>query len=681
MHKQNILIKVCEIFLLIFLLAGCATNDVNPTQQPVNQEPTVVLIQTEIKLPPSPSLIVEETKIPEDSPTPILLQADTENSNVEANTAADVVANATATPTFTATPSITEDIISGPSVTPHLIMPGLYLAGGCAVKLIDPEATFYFCITSTTVKPNRYMVFNLSWQIKYVEPQTNRYLYRRRSLQPFNNLYLVDNLGNRYDLIGGGGDAYERPKYRYPDNRAEGWLEFPKPHPGAVTFNLHDDGLDIVIKNIALVQPTVIYETYPLTNKNFNMYFNETEWELVKSDGGELSLEHREQKSCTIQEIESKQSRGTLKNTIKLGKASFDIFSEFDSNVNQDIRNYKTIGGFENLGVGVLPQFEVKIPNSDSLSCIFDASQVLSTLDLAINEEEAVTPNPPYTSITSTPESDELTDELQGPTATPHRVLPGYYPAGGCDTVTLKGNAKHRVCVLNVTVTKENTMIINVSWDTKFERITFTPIGKQRDNKKLYLKDRLGNIYPHIGGGGDGYHGTAFVNREHINGWFVFKAPSPGVFSFTFLDDERGVEISNIRLEQPVIIYQEFMLSNSSFVLEYHKDEWDIVEEDNGEIKLSHKNIPSCTIQEHPEEKPEGKLKNTTVFGNTVYQIYSYYDNETQIMMREYLATAMLSGVDPGALPMFLVHLPEEDQQQCLFDASDVLGRLSFRSP
>lgn len=68
-------------------------------------------------------------------------------------------------------------------------------------------------------------------------------------------------------------------------------------------------------------------------------------------------------------------------------------------------------------------------------------------------------------------------------------------------------------------------------------------------NKNMYLVDDLGNRYDHVETRGAARNDTRLDSQTRVTGVFVFPAPSPDATSFTFKDDEHGVEVGPIRLD------------------------------------------------------------------------------------------------------------------------------------
>jgi hypothetical protein len=88
----------------------------------------------------------------------------------------------------------------------------------------DYAGTVTECVPSVEVKANGEMQFNFTWAVDL----TDEYPYvRKRSDEGNTSMFLVDNLGNRYDHIQVGGAAAQ-DVYMHDGDIAEGWFLFPR---------------------------------------------------------------------------------------------------------------------------------------------------------------------------------------------------------------------------------------------------------------------------------------------------------------------------------------------------------------------------------------------------------------------------------------------------------------------
>lgn len=100
----------------------------------------------------------------------------------------------------------------------------------------SPKLIIYECVESITIRSDGKMQVNFMWEVSSdsneglaVYPDTGN-----------TNMYLVDNLGNRYDHIETGGDA-NRTVNLFDGDKKFGWFLFPAADPDAAYFIFHDD--------------------------------------------------------------------------------------------------------------------------------------------------------------------------------------------------------------------------------------------------------------------------------------------------------------------------------------------------------------------------------------------------------------------------------------------------------
>lgn len=69
-------------------------------------------------------------------------------------------------------------------------------------------------------------------------------------------MYLIDNLGNRYDHIATNGAANLGSNvFQGPPTPVTGTFVFSAPLPGAAVFSFYDDDQQVVISDIRLIAP------------------------------------------------------------------------------------------------------------------------------------------------------------------------------------------------------------------------------------------------------------------------------------------------------------------------------------------------------------------------------------------------------------------------------------------
>ena len=274
------------------------------------------------------------------------------------------------------------------------------------------------------------------------------------------------------------------------------------------------------------------------------------------------------------------------------------------------------------------------------------------------------------------------------PSPTPNMVMPGNYYIGKCLDYPGQYSTTVRFCVTGVRVDSERHMFFDVSWKI-FKLPSDVTVVKKSDsgNQRMYLTDNLGNHYEHLDGGGAAYRDVLMYNADPNNaqdpgvtGWFKFRSPPVGALKFDFHDDDNHIVIKDIVLipGYGFIKYDTLMLDQYLLSIEYDKDKWDPTKADDGTNMLTHKTMPSCTIQPRLPSEPNGKYKSLTTVGDIDYKIYGYYDEGQKLFIREYVYESGLKKLDPEIKPFFFVTIPEDKTLECIVAVNNVLGRLAI---
>jgi hypothetical protein len=283
------------------------------------------------------------------------------------------------------------------------------------------------------------------------------------------------------------------------------------------------------------------------------------------------------------------------------------------------------------------------------------------TLAPSATTYSTITPDvvaPPSTTITPTP--------------TPGRVQPGVYNTGSCSPYTVGYFINVDMCIDQVDVQPDHTMIFYVSWAFKMPQALDFPPRMDMNENKMYLTDNLGNRYSVIAA--RNWTGDAYVHEGDVFTVNLYFSPAVvGESIFTFFDSEHGVQIP-IVLTNPVQYYGHLKLNHYPFVLRYPMKWWQPGTTADGNGILSHQTIKNCTIAELTPRAPQGKLINTIEIGSITYTIYRFYDNDLSV--REYLAVDGVEGINPNTPPLLRVTIPFDYSEPCLFDVSDVLANL-----
>ena len=259
-------------------------------------------------------------------------------------------------------------------------MPGTFYAGGCGSKSMSQGGEMDFCVTGVTVNADRHMIFAVTWTLSGIP---SGFTVIKRSDEGNRNMYLIDNLGNRYNHTAGGGAAYVSVVVT-DGNPISGWFDFGQPPVGAFTFDFHDDDNGVVIGGISLYggssNPSINYKVFPLEQYPMSLAYQEELWQPATIDGGAILLANKTIQFCTVRAVAPGEPKGILKSTIAVGKMTYQIYGSFDEGIGLFIREYIYVSGLSGVDPNLKPFFVVTIPADNSLACILDVSDLLSSL-------------------------------------------------------------------------------------------------------------------------------------------------------------------------------------------------------------------------------------------------------------------------------------------------------------
>ncbi|MGB7537563.1 MAG: hypothetical protein WBM17_03410 [Anaerolineales bacterium] len=181
----------------------------------------------------------------------------------------------TTTPTLTETPTITptntETFTATPTFTntPPYNVAGTYYIYKCASYALEgAPITVSFCVNTVNVREDFTMQFNVSWKV-------NGSGYRVTKYSDADNpdMFLEDNLGNRYKHSGTGGCAAETAVFQGAGTCA-GWFIFPAAKPGVTSFRFYDMDNNIYVDDIVLLDkkyiPTATMTLSPTHGTTYN---------------------------------------------------------------------------------------------------------------------------------------------------------------------------------------------------------------------------------------------------------------------------------------------------------------------------------------------------------------------------------------------------------------------------
>jgi tRNA A-37 threonylcarbamoyl transferase component Bud32 len=119
----------------------------------------------------------------------------------------------------------------------------------CFPHNMAPDIYMIFCVKQVAVQADGALKVDVSWEGQY---RDKTFQLQKSSDANNPNMYLVDNLGNRYNHTQAGGAAAEDIVLAHGQTAA-GWFIFPPPQPGATTFIFKDDDLGHNIDGITPV--------------------------------------------------------------------------------------------------------------------------------------------------------------------------------------------------------------------------------------------------------------------------------------------------------------------------------------------------------------------------------------------------------------------------------------------
>jgi hypothetical protein len=267
-------------------------------------------------------------------------------------------------------------------MTSAVLIPGVYSSGGCLdytlVKKTNygwPSASFSWCVEYVEIHKDGSMIFVMSWKlVDFSEGLTS---ITKRSDVNNSNMYLTDNLGNRYDAVIVSGDA-AHDIIMQKDVTYYGTYTFRPPKPNANRFTFHDDDSDKEISDILLLKPSVyIYDIYLKLAPLAITYYTD-KWTAGETDQGWFRLTHTKYANCQVMEWQPGEAQGKYRGSIDMGNLTYDMFSAQETD--WSLREYVLIGGLENVKLSEKPSFHVTVPYNNSVACLDDVSSILASL-------------------------------------------------------------------------------------------------------------------------------------------------------------------------------------------------------------------------------------------------------------------------------------------------------------
>lgn len=305
-------------------------------------------------------------------------------------------ATATLEPTLEPTPAPTETPAFTPTATSMMTASGYavgkYATGGCinSDDLQAPTGGFHikFCVWFIEILQNGKMRVTASYNIEYNTDVMKGFSILKPSDDKNRGIYLVDNLGNRYDHSEVGGDIAVTQRF-FGNKGIMGWYLFPAPRPGATSFTLVHKGFYLgEIRNMLLTNPMPLTERVAaLKFHPYSITYNTDIWKLSQGNAGELVLTNIKNEKCQMTEREPAQPEGKLKSTLTIGQAVFDIYGWLETEQNMGYRDYAMKSGLKGYDPAQPLVMRVAIPLDDQSMCLDQSSGILYTLTESDEEE------------------------------------------------------------------------------------------------------------------------------------------------------------------------------------------------------------------------------------------------------------------------------------------------------
>lgn len=296
---------------------------------------------------------------------------------------------ATLEPTLEPTPAPTETPAFTPTATPVLTASGhavgKYATGGCidSEKLEASMGVFHikFCVWFIEILQNGKMRVTASYEILYNTASLPGYSILKPSDDKNRGIYLVDNLGNRYDHSQVGGEFITTQRF-FGNRTIMGWYLFPEPRPDATSFTMVHKGFYLgQITNMLLTNPMPLTEQVAsLKYHAYNITYNTDIWKLSQGAAGELILTNIKNEKCQMTERAPGEPEGKLKSSLPIGQATFDIYGWLETDHNMGYRDYMVKSGLAGYDPAQALIMRVAIPLDDQNMCLDQAGGILYTL-------------------------------------------------------------------------------------------------------------------------------------------------------------------------------------------------------------------------------------------------------------------------------------------------------------
>ncbi len=300
-----------------------------------------------------------------------------------------------AQPTPTSSPAPTQTAIFTPTPTPFRTangyLPGKYNTGGCVNYSSFLDTGYYaqvkFCVWYIEILRNGKMRVTVSWDVDYNAEGLKMSVIKADD-DTNKNMFMVDNLGNRYDHIETGGDTDDAVVF-WGDTLMKGWFLFPEPKPGVTAFTFVDWDTRQMIVNMLLEDPMPLTEeTVSLLQHPYTIVYKSDIWKMEPGESGEFILTNLKNEKCQISERAPGQPEGKLKSKLEIGQTTFDIYGWLDSDQGMGYRDYQAISGLDGLDPQQPMILRAAIPLADQDMCLDEISGILFSLSEPVGNSD-----------------------------------------------------------------------------------------------------------------------------------------------------------------------------------------------------------------------------------------------------------------------------------------------------
>ncbi len=289
---------------------------------------------------------------------------------------AEAAPTSTRTATSTPSPSATPAPSASPTPAASGLRPGMYDASGCTEWSSANRFTINWCVEGMEVLDDGYIQVGMSWTLTFL-------IYGITSVTKLSdagnkNMFMRDDLGNRYNQVNSGRAASNKTKFEL-NQPIYGWFLFPPAAAGASSFAFNDQDLHIAIENLDMDKIVFTREKLPLKwYPGFTLVYRSDRWQAAQTEEGAGKISYNLIPECQIVEWQPSPVQGQFKNNMAYGDITYDIYGWFEQNTS--IREYLAVSGLDGIDQQNQPFFHLTIPLDQKEACINEASEILAGL-------------------------------------------------------------------------------------------------------------------------------------------------------------------------------------------------------------------------------------------------------------------------------------------------------------